>query len=826
MRRWPLILLGGYTFVALAGYVLFTLPPHGPANLARIGEFAPSLVAFYGVAFRFFAQTHVWLTGFVLGWYLGRMAGVRWLGVFAAVYAVSFLSEFIGTGYGVPFGPYGYTDLLGPKWFGRVPWLIPLSWFTMALPAYVLARAAYPGRLAGRLLLGAFLLTAWDLALDPAMSYLTTYWVWGEAGPYYGMPLVNLLGWFVTGLALMGLFEALGAGDWADRLSRRWLTVYYLLVLAMPLGMVIANGLWDAVGYTAAAVGAGLGLVAWRVRGRATRPGAEEPTPDARTPDPATQALVQEIARCVPVDIDAFFADNSRSFSFAARWFDPPDRKRVTRVYAFCRFTDDLVDVPEGRCEGDLRARLTTWQTLVRGAYEGTPTGIGWLDALMHDSARFRVPFDVIQTLIDGVASDLGPVRLRTMDELWTYGYRVASVVGLWICHLLGVRDVWRLERAIALGQALQLTNILRDVGEDLRTGRVYLPAECLAAHGLSVDDLRRMQAQGRVTPAYRKLVDALMAEADARYARAWEAIPHLPGGFGRAVAVAADVYRGIHRRIRANGYDNLTQRARTTTAEKCGLAARALFRLARRRWHQRHHPKACSGPSSFSPALGEEAPTPGGSSGRFRPLHLLVLLLLGPSTLAAQPVVDHPAEPVPPETLLTSRPHPRTAMTHRPVVDTLRDYYLASADEEDYIDRAEALIATQGADAEPVVRAYGAAFEVMKAKHAFWPFDKYRHVQRGLPVLDALVEEHPDDAEIRFLRLLSCYYLPGLFGRSETVSQDIAALGRLLPAARDAYPPTLYRLMITFLLDTGRLPAATQQALAALRPDIDETTL
>jgi putative membrane protein len=110
--------------------------------------------------------------------------------------------------------------------------------------------------------LGAYLLTAWDLALDPAMSYLTPYWVWEDSGPFYGMPWVNLAGWMGTGIVLMAILEALGSRRWGTRLPLSWLTAYYAVVLLMPLGMVLAAGLWWSVLAVAAALGAAWGVKA------------------------------------------------------------------------------------------------------------------------------------------------------------------------------------------------------------------------------------------------------------------------------------------------------------------------------------------------------------------------------------------------------------------------------------------------------------------------------------------------------------------------------------------------------------------------------------
>lgn len=268
-----LFVLLGFTAVALVGYGAFALDP------ARIPDVS-GLWAFYAVSFPFFGRSHVVLTAAILAFVLVGRAGLRWLPAFAAVATASFLAEYVGTGWGLPFGEYAYTGLLGHKLGGRVPVLIPVSWFVMAVPAYALARAAFPSprTRSARLLFGSLTLTAWDLALDPAMSFLTPFWSWADTGPFYGMPWVNLVGWMITGLVLMGVTEWL-AGAWVEALPLRWLGAFYLTVLAMPLGMCVMGGLWGAVGATAVALGL-LGSVVWtrRVAFRALAP-AERPDP-------------------------------------------------------------------------------------------------------------------------------------------------------------------------------------------------------------------------------------------------------------------------------------------------------------------------------------------------------------------------------------------------------------------------------------------------------------------------------------------------------------------------------------------------------------------
>lgn len=249
VTRAALWVLCAFTAFTLAGYASFGLHPR---LLARF----PEVAGLYGIAFRFFAVGHVLIAGAVLATFLTLRAGRRWLPAFAALYAISLGSELLGTSMGMPFGDYGYTPLLGARWFGLVPLVIPLSWFFMALPSYALALRALPAPEAAgrRVLLASLILASWDLALDPAMSHATKYWVWGEAGPYYGMPLLNLLGWYVTGLLLMGALAALRAEGWIRPLPHRWLAGFYLANLALPLGMSAAAGLWGAVAATLGAL--------------------------------------------------------------------------------------------------------------------------------------------------------------------------------------------------------------------------------------------------------------------------------------------------------------------------------------------------------------------------------------------------------------------------------------------------------------------------------------------------------------------------------------------------------------------------------------------
>lgn len=248
-----------WVFLAVQGAIVV-------ASLMGYGIFTsrPDLLAMVDPQARFFTWAFY---GFAVGNMLfGGLAAVadallrnrlKALSAFIAIYAVSLASELMGTGWGIPFGPYAYTNLLGPKWFGLVPYLIPLSWFTMAWPCWVIARQRSAGMKS--VILATWLLVAWDLLLDPAMSKVTSYWVWGEAGSYYGMPWSNLFGWGVTGFVL---FLILHKVEPAPRSTVRFAVWIYFVNFALPLGFCVLNQYWLAV---AAGIGSVvLALVALR----------------------------------------------------------------------------------------------------------------------------------------------------------------------------------------------------------------------------------------------------------------------------------------------------------------------------------------------------------------------------------------------------------------------------------------------------------------------------------------------------------------------------------------------------------------------------------
>ncbi len=345
-------------------------------------------------------------------------------------------------------------------------------------------------------------------------------------------------------------------------------------------------------------------------RGRKRRRKAWGESADPRPHAVATLRLMDRTATLVSHAPNAFFAQHSRSFSYAARLFPAEQRRVITLIYAYCRLSDDLVD--KRMVVGDVdtaKSDLARWRALSEQAYRGEPTPYEFLNEIMSRTAKRGVPFSLIESLLDGVASDIGPVVMEDTEELLAYCYRVASVVGVWITRMFGIDDPALIERAEVMGVALQLTNILRDVGEDLAMNRVYLPRTHMERFRVERADLEAMAAGAPISPAYRSMLEDLMDRAERCYELADEALPELPTYFARPMAAASAVYRGILGEIRRNDHDNLRLRAATSTARKPVLAARGLTSLAIRSMRPGRHAlrplvtHPLGGPDSSDPA-------------------------------------------------------------------------------------------------------------------------------------------------------------------------------------------------------------------------------
>jgi phytoene synthase len=264
----------------------------------------------------------------------------------------------------------------------------------------------------------------------------------------------------------------------------------------------------------------------------------------------------------------------SRSF-FAASLLLPDDvREAAYALYGFCRLSDDAVDIEGGQAAAVLRLR----DRLDR-IYSGAPSPEAIDRAFTDAVLRFRIPRLAMDALLEGLQWDVEGRTYETLADTFAYAARVAGSVGAMMAALMGARSADLIARACDLGVAMQLTNIARDVGEDARAGRLYLPRAWLREAG--VDPVEWL-ATPRFRPEIAAVVARLLKHAEGLYARADAGIAGLDPSFRPAIFAARYLYADIGKRIEQNGFDSVSQRAHVPSWRKAQLVARAVARSAR----------------------------------------------------------------------------------------------------------------------------------------------------------------------------------------------------------------------------------------------------
>ena len=279
---------------------------------------------------------------------------------------------------------------------------------------------------------------------------------------------------------------------------------------------------------------------------------------DAPGPMPVVEADDRTLARAWEC-CRSITAHHSRTFSFAARLLPAQQRRAIWALYAFCRTTDDIAD----RGRADAAEQLASWRTEVMGgraSAEGL-VPVAWADA----RRRYRIPAAYPTALIDTIAQDLVQTRYPTFDELARYCFGVASTVGLMTMHIVGFSGPEAVPYAIKLGVAMQLTNILRDVAEDWRLGRVYLPQDELAKFGLTEGDI----AHGEVNDRWRRFSRFQIERTFRLYREGWDGLRYLHRGGRFAIAAAAELYSGILCDIERHDHDVFSRRAYVSQLSK-----------------------------------------------------------------------------------------------------------------------------------------------------------------------------------------------------------------------------------------------------------------
>ena len=275
------------------------------------------------------------------------------------------------------------------------------------------------------------------------------------------------------------------------------------------------------------------------------------------------------------LDVAARLTRKSRSnFYYAFLTLPRPRRDALYAVYAFCRIVDDVADLGEDRGldRAAQRVELSRWRAELARCY--TPGGVP-----EHPVARrlqaavraFPIPRDALEAIIDGVEMDVDRVEYETVEALYPYCYRVAGAVGLCCIEIFGYTDARARGYAVSLGTALQLTNIMRDVGADARTGRVYLPREELRAFGVTVDDLRA----GRYSDRFVRLMTHQTARARGFYATAAADLPVADARSLVPAEIMGRIYYALLEEIEARRFRVFEHRITVPTRRKLAIALR-----------------------------------------------------------------------------------------------------------------------------------------------------------------------------------------------------------------------------------------------------------
>lgn len=257
------------------------------------------------------------------------------------------------------------------------------------------------------------------------------------------------------------------------------------------------------------------------------------------------------------------------SFTSSFRLLPREKREAMTVLYAFCREVDDVVD----ECSDAAVARTTLnwWRAEVANIYAGNPQH-PVCQALVPVVRRYQLAEEYLLEIIDGMAMDLEQPRYADFKSLQLYCYRVASVVGLLSAEIFGYQDRRTLKYAHDLGIAFQLTNIIRDVGEDARRNRIYLPMDEMQQFGVTAADI----LQGRETEGFQKLMAFQIERARRYYDQALDQLPAVDRKAQRAGLVMAAIYRATLDRVEASGCHVLRERVSLTPTYKLWLAIRA----------------------------------------------------------------------------------------------------------------------------------------------------------------------------------------------------------------------------------------------------------
>lgn len=273
---------------------------------------------------------------------------------------------------------------------------------------------------------------------------------------------------------------------------------------------------------------------------------------------------------------------HAKTFYMATR-FLPNDKQRgIFAIYGLCRYLDDLVDEAEDLIHDkkitidQVDENLKHFKQRLIDVYDGKIVDDPILTAFSDTLKKYKISIELPFMLMEGVKMDLVKDRFETFEEIHDYSYKVASVVGLMTSEVFGYVDNQALDYAVDLGIAMQLTNILRDVGEDIRRGRVYIPQEDLRKFDITEEELFK----GEVSEKFRNLMKFQIKRANEYYSKADLGIPMLSSDSRLPVYLARHNYSRILNKIEDNNYNVFDSRAYLNYTEKLSMLPRVLLEM------------------------------------------------------------------------------------------------------------------------------------------------------------------------------------------------------------------------------------------------------
>ena len=265
----------------------------------------------------------------------------------------------------------------------------------------------------------------------------------------------------------------------------------------------------------------------------------------------------------------------SKSFYFSARFLPKEKRWATYALYGFCRFADNLIDNPRNRPKQQLISEVACFRRELKLAYRWGESEHPILKPFILVAKKYGIPIEYPLDLLKGVQMDIEAIRYETFDDLYVFCYRVASVVGLMMTHIMGYKDDRAFEYAEKLGIAMQLTNILRDVKEDKEMGRIYLPVEELKNFGLTEEDVFKENFNDQ----FRQLMKLQVERADSYYQEAANGIPMLSTDSQFAIYSASKIYQGILRKIEQRNYNPFLERVYVPLGKKFRILMKEVIR-------------------------------------------------------------------------------------------------------------------------------------------------------------------------------------------------------------------------------------------------------